>query len=51
MKADCHVQVFGGGPERLEVRMVDRSPVVRIGPEKGTSKAKFLSGKVHFGDG
>jgi len=50
MKADREIEIFGRGPERLVVRVMDHLVVVRVGPQKAAAKTQLLLGKAHLCD-
>src|SRR5262249_43544342 len=50
VNADRHVELFGGIPERLIIRVVEHLVVVWIGPDEGGAEAELLARKVHLLD-
>jgi len=47
---DRHVELFGGIPEGLVIRVVEHLVVVRIWPDEGSAHAELLARKPHFLD-
>src|SRR5207248_7762473 len=45
MEADREIEILGGGPERLVIRMIDHLVVVRVGPDKAALEAELLFGE------
>ena len=51
VEPDRHVEVLGGGPERLVHRVVDHlGAVIRVRPDEGALHPELLAREAHLGD-
>src|SRR5947207_3429090 len=50
VEADREIEILGGRPKWLVIRVVDHLVVVRVGSQKAAAESQFPAGKAHLGD-